>query len=90
MNARVTVGTQGIREKYAPRIQAAEISSGYNIEHLQVYGDVAVVSGRFYGTMKDRKTGETRTPEGRLVLVYKHDKNTAWKMILNMENNGSQ
>jgi len=84
----VTVGVQAIRDKYIPRIKAAEITSGYDIEELQIFGDVAVVSGRFYGTMKIRDTGEVRNPEGRLVLVYQRDTAGAWKMILDMDNNG--
>ena len=87
-NQPVTVGTQGIRDKYNPRIAAAEITSGYDIEELQFFGDVAVVSGRFYGTMKMRDTGDVRNPEGRLVLVYQRDEDGAWKMILDMDNNG--
>lgn len=84
----VTVGTQAIRDKYNPRIAAAEITSGYDIEDLQIYGDTAIVSGRFYGTMKMRDTGEVKKPEGRLVLGYKRDQTGAWKMFLDMDNNG--
>ena len=87
-NQPVTVGTQAIRDKYNPRIAAAEITSGYDIQELQFFGDVAVVSGRFFGTMKMRDTGDIRKPEGRLVLVYQRDKNGEWKMILDMDNNG--
>ncbi|MEO1554894.1 MAG: nuclear transport factor 2 family protein [Pseudomonadota bacterium] len=83
-----TIGTQAIRDKYNPRIAAAEITSGYDIEDLQFFGDVAVVSGRFHGTMKMRDTSEVRSPEGRLVLVYQRDGTGAWKMILDMDNNG--
>lgn len=84
----VTVGTQAIRDKYNPRIAAAEITSGYDIEDLQFYGDTAIVSGRFYGTMKMRDTGEVKSPEGRLVLGYKRNEAGAWKMFLDMDNNG--
>ena len=84
----VTIGTQAIRDKYNPRIAAAEIPSGYDIEDLQFYGDTAIVSGRFYGTMKMRETGEIRSPEGRLVLGYKRDETGAWKMFLDIDNNG--
>lgn len=84
----VTVGTQAIRDKYNPRIAAAEITSGYDIEELQDYGDTVIVSGRFYGTMKMRDTGEVKTPEGRLVLGYKRDEAGAWKMFLDLDNNG--
>lgn len=84
----VTIGTQAIRDKYNPRIAAAEITSGYDIEDLQVYGDTAIVSGRFYGTMKMRDTGEVKKPEGRLVLGYKRDESGAWKMFLDIDNNG--
>lgn len=84
----VTVGTQAIRDKYNSRIAAAEITSGYDIEDLQFYGDTAIVSGRFYGTMKMRDTGEVKSPEGRLVLGYKRNEAGAWKMFLDMDNNG--
>ncbi len=87
-NQPVTVGAQAIRDKYIPRIEAAEITSGYDIEVLQFFGDVAVVTGRFYGTMKMRSTGDVRNPKGRLVLVYQRDDEGAWKMILDMDNNG--
>ncbi len=86
----VTVGAQAIRDKFLPRIAAAEITSGYDIEQLQFFGDVAAVSGRFYGTMKMRDSGDIRKPEGRLVLVYKRDEDGAWKMILDMDNNGPE
>lgn len=86
----VTVGTQAIRDKYNPRIAAAEITSGYDIEDLQFYGDTAIVSGRFYGTMKMRDTGDVKKPEGRLVLGYKRDETGAWKMFLDIDNNGPE
>jgi len=84
----VTVGVLGIRDKYIPRIEAADITSGYDIEDLQFFGAIAVVSGRFYGTMKMKETGELRSSEGRLVLVYQRETNGAWKMILDIDNNG--
>ncbi len=84
----VTIGTQDVRDKYSPRIAAAEITSGFVIEHLQFFGEVAVVSGRFYGTMTMRDTGEVRSSAGRLVLVYQRDESGAWKMILDIDNNG--
>lgn len=84
----VTVGSQAIRDKYNPRIAVAEITSGFDIEELQLFGDTAIVSGHFYGTMKMRDTGEVRSPKGRLVLVYQRDDAGAWKMILDMDNNG--
>ncbi|MBY5931579.1 DUF4440 domain-containing protein [Tateyamaria omphalii] len=84
----VTVGAQAIRDKYNPRIAAADITSGFDIEKLELYGDVAIVVGQFYGTMTMRDTGEVRSPKGRLALVYKRDDAGAWKMILDMDNNG--
>lgn len=84
----VTVGTQAIRDKYNPRIAAAEITSGFDIESFAEFGDTVVVVGRFYGTMKMRDTGEVLNPGGRLTLVYKRDDTGAWKMILDMDNNG--
>lgn len=84
----VTIGTQAIRDKYNPRIAAAEITSGYDIEDLQSYGDTVIVSGRFYGTMKMRGADEIKSSQGRLVLGYKRDGTGAWKMFLDIDNNG--
>ncbi|WP_299888001.1 DUF4440 domain-containing protein [uncultured Ruegeria sp.] len=86
----VTVGTQAIRDKYNPRIAAADITSGFDIETLAEFGDTVVVVGRFCGTMKMRNTGDIRSPEGRLTLVYQRDDDGAWKMILDMDNNGPE
>ena len=83
----MTVGSQAIRDKYVPRIEAADITSRFDIEHIELYGDVAVVVGEFGGEMKDKKTGEIRTPEGRLTLVYQRGTDGAWKMILDIDNN---
>lgn len=83
----VTIGTQAIRDKFSTRIAAAEITSGYDIENLQIYGDTVIVSGRFYGTMKMRDTGDIKKTEGRLVLGYRRDENGAWKMFLDIDNN---
>ena len=85
-----TVGVQSIRDKYIPRIEAAEITSGFDIEELELFGDTAVVVGRFYGSMTMRDSGDVRNPEGRLVLVYKRDELGAWKMILDVDNNGPE
>lgn len=82
-----TVGSQAIRDKYVPRIEMADITSGYDIEQLEVFGDVAVVVGRFYGEVKNKVTGEIGKPEGRLVLVYRRTEDGSWKMILDMDNN---
>jgi len=83
-----TVGSQAIRDKYVPRIEAADIVSGFDTEQLEVFGDVAVVVGRFYGTMTNKTTGEVMKPEGRLTLVYRRT-DDGWKMILDMDNNYS-
>ncbi|MBG6172531.1 ketosteroid isomerase-like protein [Labrenzia sp. EL_208] len=86
----VTVGAQAIRDKYNPRIAAAEITSGFDIESFTEFGNTVVVVGRFYGTLKMRDTGDVRSPEGRLALVYQRDGSGAWKMILDMDNNGPE
>ena len=85
----VTIGKTAIRNKYQPRIDQAEITSGFDIETLETYDDtIAIVVGRFYGTMKDRQTGEIRKPEGRLSLIYKRNAQRDWEMILDIDNNG--
>ena len=65
-----TVDTQAIRDKYAPRIAAAHITSGFEYEHIKIYCNMAIVVGHFTGEMKDKVTGQARNAEGRLVIVY--------------------
>lgn len=85
----VTVGIQAIRDKYVPRIAAADIKSGFDYEHIELYGDVAIVVGHFTGEMKNKISGEVRTAEGRLVLVYRRIEDGSWRMVLDMDNNAS-
>jgi len=85
----ITVGTQAIRDKYLPRIAEADIKSGFDYEHIEVYGDVAIVVGHFTGEMKNKTSGDVRTAEGRLVLVYRRIEGGCWRMILDMDNNAS-
>lgn len=81
------VGIQAIRDKYEPRIAAYHIKSGWEYEHIKPYGDMAIVSGFFTGEMTDKKTGDLRKGEGRLVIVYRRLKDGSWKMCLDMDNN---
>lgn len=85
----LTVGTQAIRDKYAPRIAAFDIKSSYDYEHIKVFGDFAVVVGEFGGEMTDKATGETRTAGGRLLIGYRRNEEGEWKMALDVDNNGA-
>lgn len=82
-----TVGVDHIRDKYAPRIEAATFKSGFEIEHMAIYGDFAIVMGHFLVKMTNRKTGETGGGSGRLVLGYRRHEDGSWKMVLDMDNN---
>lgn len=82
-----TIGTQAIRDKYAPRIAAAKIKSSYHYEHIRIFGDFAVVVGQFGGEMTDKISGKVRTAEGRLLIGYRRDDQGNWKMALDVDNN---
>ena len=83
----MTVSVQAVRDKYIPRIAAARITSGFDYEHIEVFGDVAVVVGQFSGRMEDRQSGQVRNADGRLTIVYRRTDDGSWKMILDMDNN---
>ncbi len=83
------VGTQAIRDKYNPLIAAYHIKSGWEYEHIQLYGDMAIISGFFTGEMTEKSTGEVRGGQGRLVIVYRRIEDGSWKMCLDMDNNAS-
>ena len=81
------LGVEAIRAKYGPLIESAHIKSGYNIEHLEVFGDFAVVVGHFTNELIDKKSGQKRGGEGRLVVSYRRHPDGSWKMILDIDNN---
>ena len=86
-NVPTKVGTQAIRDKYSPLIEANHIKTGWEYEHIKILGDTAVISGFFTGEFTDKKTGDIRGGEGRLVIVYRRINDGSWKMCLDMDNN---
>lgn len=82
-----TVGVQAIRDKYAPRIAAATFKSGFDIQHMKVYGDFALIIGHFDVEATDKASGAKKAVEGRLALNYRRHPDGSWKMVLDMDNN---
>lgn len=82
-----SVGIQAIRNKYAPRIEAFTFASTFDMSHIKVCGDFAIVVGHFSVEMSDKKTGEKRGGKGRLVLNYRRHEDGTWKMLLDVDNN---
>lgn len=82
-----TVGIDAIRDKYAPRIAAMRFKSGFEIEHLAVYGDLAVLIGEFDVETTNKETAAIGGGSGRLGLVYRRHPDGSWKMLLDMDNN---
>ena len=82
-----TVGIQAIRDKYAPRIEAATFKSGFDTQHIKVYGDFALIIGRYDVEVTDKASGEKKFAEGRLALNYRRHPDGSWKMLLDMDNN---
>ncbi len=82
-----TIGVDHVRTKYAPRIEAATFKSGFDIEHMVVHGDFAIVMGNFDVEITDKTSGEQRAGGGRLALGYRRHDDGSWKMILDMDNN---
>ncbi|TQV73256.1 YybH family protein [Denitrobaculum tricleocarpae] len=86
-NTPTTIGLDAIRDKYAPRIAALRFKSGFETEHLAVYGDFAVLIGHFEAQTTNKKTGEIGGGSGRLGLIYRRHPDGSWKMLLDMDNN---
>lgn len=86
-NQPTTIGVDAIRDKYAPRIAAANFESSFEIEHIKVYGNFALVIGSFAVKMTDKETHQINGGSGRLALNYRRHENGSWKMILDMDNN---
>lgn len=86
-NQPTTIGIQAVRDKYAPRIEAANFTSSFDIEHIKVYGDLALVVGFFEVETTDKSSGQKGGGTGRLVLSYRRHTDGSWKLLLDMDNN---
>ncbi|MEM9494617.1 MAG: DUF4440 domain-containing protein [Pseudomonadota bacterium] len=86
-NQPTTVGLQPIRDKYGPRIDRASFKSGFELQHIQIFGDIALLAGRFSVQATDKASGQTSSGAGRLVLGYRRNPDGAWKMVLDVDNN---
>ena len=82
-----SIGVEAVREKYGPRIQAANFTSGFDIERFEVYGDMAILIGHFSVETTHKESGEKGGGHGRLVLIYRRHEDGAWKLILDIDNN---
>lgn len=82
-----TIGVEAVATKYGPRIEAANFQSGFDIEHMAIYGDFAIVMGHFDVTMTNKQSGEKGGGSGRLALGYRRHPDGSWKMVLDMDNN---
>lgn len=82
-----TVGIDYIRDKYAPRIAAADFKSSFSTEHMAIYGDFAVVVGHFTVEMTFKEDGKKGGGSGRLLLGYRRHDDGTWKMVFDMDNN---
>lgn len=82
-----TIGIPAVRNKYGPRIEAATFESTYEIQHLKVYGDFALIIGHFTVKTTNKATGEVGGGEGRLALCYRRHEDGRWKFILDVDNN---
>lgn len=82
-----TVGVQAVSDKYGPRIEAGTFKSGFDIDHLKVYGDLALIVGSFSVEFTDKATGQKGGGQGRLALIYRRHPDGSWKMLLDIDNN---
>lgn len=86
-NQPTTVGVQAVRDKYEPRIKASTFVSGFDLQHIKVYGDFALAVGRFSVEATDKASGKSGGGQGRLVLGYRRHPDGSWKMLLDVDNN---
>ena len=79
-------GIAVLRERYAPRIAAFDITSGWDEEVLCLHGDTAVIVGRYTVSMAPKEGGDARDIAGRVALTYRRDAAGGWKIIADVDN----
>lgn len=82
-----TIGIEAVRDKYAPRIEANTFRSTYDIEHIRVFGDMALMVGHFTVSFTNKESGQKGGSEGRLILSYRRHPDGSWKLLLDVDNN---
>ena len=80
-------GLEAVRQKYGPIIENFDIESGFDIEHLKIYGDFAILVGFFTNKATHKQSGEIKQGQGRLILAYRRHEDGTWKMLLDVDNN---
>ncbi len=80
-------GIDQMRERYTALIANARTASTFDVEHLSVYGDFAVVVGHYTVGRRDKESGATQEVGGRLALNYRRHPDGSWKMVLDIDNN---
>ncbi len=84
--APTAAGIEVMRDRYAPRIEQFEITSGWEEEVLKIVGDTAIIVGRYTVAMVPKAGGEETNIAGRVALTYVRSANGAWKIIADVDN----
>ncbi len=79
-------GITTMRERYAPRIENYEITSGWDEEVLIVQGDTAIVVGRYTVAMRPKAGGDTQNIKGRVALTYVRSSSGGWVILADVDN----
>jgi len=78
---------EAVRKKYGPLIENFDIISKFDIQHIDVQGDMAILVGHFINDLTEKSSGQKRGWEWRLIIVYRRQNDGSWKMILDVDNN---
>lgn len=82
-----TVGSNALRDKYAPLIDAFHFKSTVDVHETQIFGDFGVMVLTFNVKTTHKESGEKGGGSGRLILGYRRDAQGDWKIALDVDNN---
>ncbi|NET33191.1 MAG: nuclear transport factor 2 family protein [Cyanothece sp. SIO1E1] len=81
------VGLAAMKERYAPRIEQFSMSSGFEVEHIAVYHDFAIVVGRWTVKATHKVSNQVNNASGRVLLNYRKQTDDTWKIVADIDNN---
>lgn len=85
-NEPILHGASTVRAAIGPMMQDKNFALTFQVDKVEVSGDLAYSQGTYNSTMSDPKTGNPAQDKGKFLTVWKRQADGSWKAIEDMYN----